>query len=105
MAWTKEADGHLAEVRQRPLWSSTLALLLGQLIRKLHDEAAVALLLVGREDQDAGQVVVLHRVLLFRKVAHDVVNPAVQNIVKACTRCVLVKIGVLPVHILASPKI
>ena len=63
--WRQGQRAHHAKVRQRPFGAARFTLLFGQLIRELHLKAAVALLLVGREDQDAGQVVVCQGMLLL----------------------------------------
>ena len=57
---------------ERLLGRARLLLNLGERIREGDDELAVALALVLREREDTGQVVVVGRLLLLGKVAHNV---------------------------------
>lgn len=61
--------GDVAQVGQRALRRAHAALDLGQLVRHGDQELAVALALVGRQREDAGQVVALIRALLLGEVA------------------------------------
>ena len=63
---------HEAEVGEGPLRRAHLVLLLGQLVGEGDKELAVPLALVGRQREDARQVVPLLAVLLLAEVAHDV---------------------------------
>ena len=62
------AVGDHAEVGERPLGRADLALLARELVREGDEEAAVALALVGRQREDARQVVLLGRALLLGEV-------------------------------------
>ena len=66
------AEGELAEVGKGLLRRSVLALPPRQLVRELDHEPAKAAPLVGRQGQNARQIVPLVALLLFREVANNV---------------------------------
>eukprot|EP00966_Prymnesium_polylepis_P303914 7021028-Prymnesium_polylepis.1 len=65
---------HEAEVGDGPLGRAQLALAPRELVREGDHELAVALALVARQREDAREVVLLARVLLFGEVAHHVLR-------------------------------
>ena len=71
--------GYPAEVGERALRRAHLALDLAQLVRHGYQELAIALALVRRQRQDAGQIVSLLRQLLLGEV------PAMQESTASCT--------------------
>jgi len=66
------AVGEQAEITEWLLGAAELALLLAELVRELDEQLAIAKALVLRERKDTGDIVVLRRFFLFRKVADDV---------------------------------
>ena len=66
-----------AEVGQGLFWGAELALALGELVGEGHEEVAVALALVLRQGEDAGNVVALGGFLLLAEIADQVVPPLV----------------------------
>ena len=63
-----------AQVGQRLLRASRLPLELGELVAELYEELAVTLPLVGRQGEDAGNVVVLAALLLLAEVTNNVIT-------------------------------
>lgn len=62
-----------AQIAQRPLGGTDLSRPPREFIAEFDHEHAVAFLLVGREDDDAGEVVVVVGNFLFGEEAEDVV--------------------------------
>ena len=65
------------QVTERLLRAPKLALLLAELVRELDKQLAVAVPLMLGQRENAGNVVVLGALLLFRKVADDVATGVV----------------------------
>ena len=60
-----------SKVGQRLFWAAKLSLFLAQFVRELDQELAIAVPLMLRKRQDTRDVVIIRRLLFFRKVSND----------------------------------